>query len=140
MVPFLFVPKLKVKNNSSNNNKTRLIKCLELKNCIHQSYNVSHILGWFRALMETIQPEIDKRGLAPIAWAISSGQLFDQKRNQFVSWPSEEQMFPIAQHLKNYFQNTTYEKIMKTTQTEYLNQFVIQWDKPPKIIQDTGQH
>jgi hypothetical protein len=73
--------------------------------------------GLFRALLQVVQPAIDKYGLAVVSWAIFQHKLEDKGTGKPFIWHNtQEQVDPCSARMQQYFDDSYDELVAQYTQ------------------------
>ncbi len=92
--------------------------------------------GLFDTLMADLEPQIEGRGLAAVAYALNSGCVLDTVADAPFKWEPEELISPLSERMKRYFDSAQYRALVASATEE--GRFTVQWDRyEAKLQNDT---
>lgn len=92
--------------------------------------------GWFLKVCDDLKEDIQARGLAAVSWAIYLG--FLRCDDQEIHWKAPDQVLPISEKLRNYFQSIKYKHEVKQAYPTF-GHFHIVWEQAESYICTTLQ-
>ncbi|KAJ3205989.1 hypothetical protein HDU67_008518 [Dinochytrium kinnereticum] len=89
--------------------------------------------GWFEAVLDDLNPDIQKHGIAAVSWAFHNGHI-KTSNNLIEVWNPQDQIIPISKRMMEYFEGREYREMVEMFRGVFLGRVRVGWEDAGEVL------